>query len=93
MTVPVLIVQGTTDLQVTVDDAKRLPAAKSKSEVASDRRDEPRTPGSLDDRDKQIASYSNPDLRLAPEFFGGRRRFCPEGGEAKTAYSSLFIRQ
>jgi len=64
--VPVLIVQGTTDMQVTVDDARALAAAKSGSKLEI-----------VDgmnhvlkmvpvDRDKQIASYGDPALAVAP---------------------------
>jgi alpha-beta hydrolase superfamily lysophospholipase len=71
LTVPVLIVQGTTDLQVSVDDAKRLAAASPKAKLL--------LIGGMNhvlkevppDREKQMASYSDPTLRLAPEFLAG----------------------
>ncbi|MEA2341920.1 MAG: uncharacterized protein QOF63_89 [Thermoanaerobaculia bacterium] len=68
LTVPVLIVQGTTDLQVTVDDAKLLAAANPKAKLLLIEGMNHVLKEVPDDRDKQIASYSNPDLRLAPEF-------------------------
>ncbi|MBV8546888.1 MAG: alpha/beta fold hydrolase [Acidobacteria bacterium] len=71
LTVPVLIVQGTTDLQVTVDDAKRLAAANPKAKLLLIEGMNHVLKEVPDDRDKQIASYSNPDLRLAPEFLVG----------------------
>jgi pimeloyl-ACP methyl ester carboxylesterase len=71
LTVPVLIVQGTTDLQVTVDDAKRLAAANPKAKLILIEGMNHVLKEVPDDRDKQIASYSNPDLRLAPEFLVG----------------------
>jgi hypothetical protein len=71
LTVPVLIVQGTTDLQVTVDDAKRLAAANPKAKLLLIEGMNHVLKEVPPDRDKQIASYSNPDLRLAPEFLVG----------------------
>jgi hypothetical protein len=52
---PVLIVQGTTDIQVTVADANRLQAAKPVLKAAEA------------DRMKNIQTYSQPDLPLHPE--------------------------
>ncbi|MEA2338577.1 MAG: uncharacterized protein QOE82_2584 [Thermoanaerobaculia bacterium] len=71
LTVPVLIVQGTTDIQVTVDDAKRLAAANPKAKLLLIEGMNHVLKEVPSDRDKQIASYSNPDLRLAPEFLTG----------------------
>ena len=71
LTVPVLVVQGTTDLQVTVDDAKRLAAANPKAKLLLIEGMNHVLKEVPADRDKQIASYSNPDLRLAPEFLVG----------------------
>lgn len=68
LTVPVLIVQGTTDIQVTVDDAKRLAAANPKAKLLLIEGMNHVLKEVPADLDKQIASYSNPDLRLAPEF-------------------------
>jgi uncharacterized protein len=68
LTVPVLIIQGTTDLQVTVDDAKRLAAANPKAKLVLIEGMNHVLKEVPPDRDKQIASYSNPDLRLAPDF-------------------------
>lgn len=67
LSVPVLIVQGTTDIQVSVDDARRLAAANPRAKLLI-----------LDgmnhvlksvpaDRDRQIASYGDPTLLLAPD--------------------------
>ncbi|HEV7424873.1 MAG TPA: alpha/beta fold hydrolase [Thermoanaerobaculia bacterium] len=71
LTVPVLIVQGTTDMQVTVDDAKRLSAANPKAKLLLIEGMNHVLKEVPSDRDKQIASYSNPALRLAPEFLPG----------------------
>ncbi|MGA8810664.1 MAG: alpha/beta fold hydrolase [Thermoanaerobaculia bacterium] len=71
LSVPVLIVQGTTDLQVSADDAKLLAVANPKAKLLLIEGMNHVLKEVPDDRDKQIASYSNPDLRLAPEFLAG----------------------
>lgn len=65
--VPVLILQGTTDLQVTVADAEKLKKAKSEAVLTI-------IPGmnhmlkeAPADRAQNIATYSKPDLPLKPE--------------------------
>ncbi len=62
--VPVLIIQGTTDLQVTVDDAKMLAAAKpgSKLRIIENMNHVLKECGS--DLQKNAATYNNPDLPL-----------------------------
>jgi hypothetical protein len=63
---PVLIVQGTSDLQVSVDNAERLKAAAPRAELAllADVNHVLKSvpPG---DRSANIATYANPDLPLA----------------------------
>jgi len=71
LTVPVLIVQGTTDLQVSVDDAKRLAVASTKAKLLLVEGMNHVLKEVPPDREKQMASYSDPDLRLAPEFLVG----------------------
>jgi pimeloyl-ACP methyl ester carboxylesterase len=64
--VPVLIVQGTTDIQVAVDDARALNAARagSKLEIIEGMNHVLKmVPADLE---KQIASYGDPSLALAP---------------------------
>ncbi len=66
--VPVLIIQGTTDLQVSIIDADKLKKAKSEAvldmipEMNHILKDAPA------DRDKNLATYNNPNLPLKPEF-------------------------
>ena len=69
--IPVLIVQGTTDLQVTVADADKLKKAKSEATLNI-------IPGmnhvlkeAPQDRDKNLATYSNPTLPLKAELMPG----------------------
>jgi fermentation-respiration switch protein FrsA (DUF1100 family) len=66
--IPILIVQGTTDLQVTVADAEKLKKAKSDAILAI-------IPGmnhvlkeAPADKDKNTATYNEPNLPLKPEF-------------------------
>jgi pimeloyl-ACP methyl ester carboxylesterase len=81
LTCPVLIVQGTTDLQVGVDDAKRLAAANPKAKLLLIEGMNHVLKEVPADRDKQIASYSNPDLRLAPELLTGIVDFVQKVGK------------
>ena len=81
LTVPVLIVQGTTDLQVSVDDAKRLAAANPKAKLLLIQGMNHVLKEVPPDREKQIASYSDPNLRLAPEFLVGIVEFVRKVGK------------
>jgi len=66
--IPILIVQGTTDLQVKVTDAEKLKKAKSDAvlniipEMNHVLKDAPA------DKDKNLATYTEPDLPLNSEF-------------------------
>lgn len=71
LTVPVLVVQGTTDLQVNAGDAKRLAAASPKAKLLLVEGMNHVLKEVPPDRDKQMASYSDPALLLAPEFLAG----------------------
>jgi pimeloyl-ACP methyl ester carboxylesterase len=66
--VPLLIVQGSTDMQISVADAEKLKKAKSEAILAI-------IPGmnhimkdAPADKDQNLATYSKPDLPLKPEF-------------------------
>ena len=67
LTVPLLVVQGDRDIQVTVDDAKALAAAQPKARLAV-------LPGvnhvlktfTGDDRGANLATYADPSLPIAP---------------------------
>ncbi|WDF76671.1 alpha/beta hydrolase [Mucilaginibacter sp. KACC 22773] len=66
--IPILIVQGTTDLQVKVSNAEKLKKAKSDAvldiipEMNHVLKEAPA------DKDKNLATYKDPDLPLKPEF-------------------------
>ena len=62
--IPVLIIQGTTDIQVSVDDAKWLSAAQPKGKLVVIENMNHILKEAPADRQKNIATYSNPDLPL-----------------------------
>lgn len=67
LTVPVLILQGTTDIQVSIDEARALKAAKPEAElVLIDGMNHVlrRAPA---DPAKNMETYGNPDLPLVPD--------------------------
>jgi len=67
MKAPILIIQGTTDLQVTVADADKFKKAKSDAveiTIAGMNHVLKEAPA---DNDKNLATYSNPGLPLRPE--------------------------
>lgn len=64
---PVLIVQGTTDIQVSVEDAKRLSAANPKALYKPIEKMNHIFKQSEADRQQNIATYTNPDLPVMPE--------------------------
>jgi pimeloyl-ACP methyl ester carboxylesterase len=65
--IPVLIVQGTTDIQVSLDDANRLAKAKPKSKLAIiEGMNHVLKPASAD-RQMNILTYSQPDLAIKKE--------------------------
>lgn len=62
--IPVLIVQGTTDIQVSVEDAKLLSATKPDAELLIIENMNHILKESEADRQKNIATYTNPELPL-----------------------------
>ncbi|MEA2161992.1 MAG: uncharacterized protein QOK37_119 [Thermoanaerobaculia bacterium] len=67
LSVPVLIIQGTTDIQVSVDDAKRLAAASPKAKLLIVEGMNHVLKSVSSDKAKQIASYSDPSLQLTED--------------------------
>jgi hypothetical protein len=67
LTVPTLILQGSTDIQVTVDEAKALAAAKpgARLEIVDGMNHIMKAVPS--DRPTQLASYGDPTLPIAPD--------------------------
>lgn len=62
--IPVLIIQGTTDLQVTVDDSKSLSAANTNAKLLIIENMNHTLKESDSDIQKNMATYNNPDLPL-----------------------------
>jgi uncharacterized protein len=67
LTVPVLILQGTTDIQVSVDEARALKAARPDAELILVEGMNHVMKHAPADRMQNVATYSNPDLPIAPE--------------------------
>ena len=67
LTVPVLILQGTTDIQVSVDEATALKAAKPDAELVLIEGMNHVMKRALADRAQNVATYSNPDLPIVPD--------------------------
>lgn len=75
---PVLIIQGTTDIQTRLADAKRLADANpaAKSQLIEGMNHVLKTVP--DDRDKQVSSYSDPTLPVAPDLINAISKFVNE---------------
>ena len=65
LTIPVLILQGTNDIQVSVDDAKRLSAANPKAQLVLVENMNHILKIIVGDRQANIKTYSDPALPLA----------------------------
>ena len=64
---PVLILQGTTDIQVSVDEAKALKAARPDAELILVEGMNHVMKHAPADRVQNVATYSNPDLQIVPD--------------------------
>src|SRR5262249_19777030 len=67
VTCPVLILQGTTDLQVKVEDAQRLAAAQPKAKLILIDGMNHVLKAAPADRDANLQTYAAPSLPLAPQ--------------------------
>lgn len=72
---PVLVVQGTTDLQVSIDDAKKLAESREGVELLVIAGMNHTLKTAAAERAKQTASYIDPDIPLAPELVPAIARF------------------
>lgn len=68
LSIPVLITQGTTDIQATAQDVKLLAAANPLAKVSLIDGMNHVLKAVPNEREKQIASYSDPSLPVMPEF-------------------------
>jgi len=67
LTVPVMILQGTTDIQVSVDEAKALKAARPDAELIIVDGMNHVMKHAPPDRTQNVATYSNPELPIVPD--------------------------
>ena len=81
---PVLLLQGTTDIQVSVDEAKALKAAKPDAELVLIEGMNHVLKRAPADRAQNMAAYSNPDLPSCRTSESDRR-----GGQASRATVTL----
>jgi len=65
--IPILIIHGTSDIQVSIDNAHELAAANNKAEVKIIENMNHVLKISDTDRNKNIATYMNPDLPISEE--------------------------
>jgi alpha-beta hydrolase superfamily lysophospholipase len=75
LTIPVLILQGTTDIQVSVDDAKNLSNANPKAQIMVIDNMNHIFKEAEADREKNVATYSNPNLPIVPQFIDVTTKF------------------
>ena len=75
LTVPILILQGTTDLQVSVKDAEALHAAQPRSTLDIIQGMNHVMKIAPENRQENIAAYGNPNLPLAPALVKGLTNF------------------
>ena len=73
--IPVLIIQGTTDIQVSIDDAKRLSKAQPKAKLAIIEGMNHILKTAPLDRQMNISTYTQPDLPLKKELIESVARF------------------
>jgi uncharacterized protein len=76
--IPILIVQGTTDMQVEVADAESLVAANHRARFAQIDGMNHVLKMAPPDPERNLATYSNPDLPLAPALIPAITRFLAE---------------
>jgi pimeloyl-ACP methyl ester carboxylesterase len=85
---PVLIMQGTTDIQVSLEDAKRLAGANPSAKlivIEGMNHVLKAVPG---EQDKQVSSYSDPTLPVVPELISGLSSFVIKAQEERTSQSN-----
>ena len=68
LNIPVLIIQGTTDLQVKVKDAEALKKADKKAELVIIDGMNHILKEAGTEKEKNIETYDNPDLPLHPDY-------------------------
>lgn len=79
--VPLLVIQGGTDIQITIDDAKRLASANTRATLSIIEGMNHVLKTVAADQQKQLASYSDPSLPLASELIPAIVKFVRNGGK------------
>lgn len=79
LTIPCLVVQGTTDLQVPVEDGERLAAATEHATLARIEGMNHVLKTAPAEKDANLAAYGDPSLPLAPGLVAAMRAFLQEG--------------
>ena len=79
LTIPILIIQGTTDIQVSVDNAQNLHSAKPDAKLLIIENMNHVLKIVSADRTENIKSYSNPDLPIANELMENIISFIRKG--------------
>jgi fermentation-respiration switch protein FrsA (DUF1100 family) len=85
LSVPVLIVQGTTDIQVSVEDARLLVRANPKAKLLIVEGMNHVLKAVPTDMAKQVASYSDPALPVVAELISGVSRFLNESSGRRSS--------
>jgi fermentation-respiration switch protein FrsA (DUF1100 family) len=76
---PVLIIQGTNDIQVRVEDAQMLHNAKRRSKLLIIKGMNHIMKEATENREENIKTYTNPDLALHPELVPAVEKFIRKG--------------
>ncbi len=76
LAIPVMIIQGTTDLQVLVSEAKLLKAAKPDAKILLVKEMNHILKNAPENREQNIATYSKPDLPVIPLLITKISKFC-----------------
>ncbi|MDI9318901.1 MAG: alpha/beta fold hydrolase [Phycisphaerales bacterium] len=73
---PILIIQGTTDLQVSVEDAQFLKAANTNAQLSIIKGMNHVLKNASSDKSENLASYNQPELPIVSEFAQVMIQFC-----------------
>ncbi len=83
LSIPVLIAQGTTDIQVSVEEAKLLAKAKPSAQLLIVEGMNHVLKQVPSERDQQIRSYSDPSLQIVPQLVNDTAKFVKKAKRQK----------
>ena len=75
LNIPVLIIQGTTDIQINVEDAKQLAESYNKAELVVINEMNHILKKAVADRNRNFETYNDPELALHPELMDSIFKF------------------